>query len=135
MTSAQSTFKPCRGCGGDIPLSKHRYRRTYCSWPCYLDDIRTDYGQPPCKRCGGTHDTRRVRGLCQCCWHRVVKTDEIHDYPRVTRRAADVAEDWAELSAQGVSRRDAAARLGMTYAAFDRALYRHAARQRALAKT
>lgn len=130
-TAQMTTFKPCKHCGHDIPPSKTRYRRTYCSFACHVADVRTDYGRPPCKRCGGTHGVRRIRELCTCCWTKVKDTDEIHDYPRVTRRAVDVAEDWAELRAQGLSKRDAAARLGMTYAAFDRALHRHAARQRA----
>lgn len=125
--------KPCSGCDGAVPPSKHQYRRSYCSYGCYVRSQRRDYGRPPCKRCGSSYGQRRVRELCARCWDQIRHTDEIHDYPRLTRRAADVAEDWEELASLGLSKRDAAARLGMTYAAFERALLRHAARQRSLA--
>lgn len=125
------TYKPCKRCGNDLPSLKHRYRRVYCSESCYQDARQFDLGLPACQRCGTTRGSRRIRRLCPTCWVRIRNTDELADYPRVTRTSDEVIEEWQVLSAYGMSKREVAARLGMTYAAFDRALHRYNARQRA----
>lgn len=78
--------------------------------------------------------TRRVegvrvtvaRGLCRVCYFRAERDGTLFDHPRTTRPRADVVEDYLMLveTRQYSTRRDVAARLGMTVDALDRALYR-----------
>lgn len=63
------------------------------------------------------------RGLCHPCYHRLAP-DERLDYPRLNRSREDLVEDWELLRSEGYTKRQAAERLGMTFAAFDRAWHR-----------
>jgi len=73
---------------------------------------------------------RRARKLCAACYSLLRRTGDLYDYPASVRRAVDVAEDWQFLRSVGVSRKDAAARMGMTDIAFKRALERARAYER-----
>lgn len=79
--------------------------------------------------CGG-------RGLCGSCHSLLLRfhPDELAEYPRKTRRAADLAEDWEILRLRGLNKPQAAAALGMKPSTFMRSLERLAARRRALAQ-
>lgn len=66
-----------------------------------------------------------ARGCCRRCYNNA-RAQGIHlDLPRLNRANADVIEDWEELRAQRCTRVTAAERMGMTFAALDRAIYRH----------
>lgn len=102
----------------------------------------------PCVRCGRptirVHSTYYTlehlhaglhlhygRGLCGACWGAARRDGTLRDYERVTRPIADVIEDWrwieSDLPADASFTRRirlGAKRLGMTYAALGRALYR-----------
>jgi len=85
--------------------------------------VSTPYATAPtCVR--GCGRPRRARKLCAACYSLLRRTGDLYDYPASVRRAVDVAEDWEFLRRVGVSRKDAAARMGMTDIAFERALYR-----------
>lgn len=77
------------------------------------------------------------RGLCHVCYRHLHDRarrgagDELLDFERVSRPAADVVEDFQMLSGQGYTRRQAAERMGISLAALDQALVRHRRRQRA----
>lgn len=77
----------------------------------------------PLKDAPGTR-AHHSRGLCNVCDIRHRSRGTLDDYPRTNRRTADVVEDWRELQAQGYSRRDAAARIGITLAALEKAIER-----------
>ena len=71
------------------------------------------------------HFRLQGRGLCGACYFRAVRDGRLEDYPRTNRRDADTCEDHAELKAQGYTREQIAARLGMTREALDKAITRH----------
>lgn len=50
--------------------------------------------------------------------------DQRLDYPRLNRTQVEVVEEWLLLRSEGYTRRQSADRIGMTFAAFDRALHR-----------
>lgn len=76
-----------------------------------------------CARCRQERPHRR-RGLCNSCsWH-LATHGGIEDYSRINRRSTDTAEDYAELAAQGYSRRHAAERMGISLGALEKALER-----------
>jgi cytochrome c553 len=70
------------------------------------------------------HDVARsaALGLCYACYRRPGVAQR---YPRRTRLADQVLDDYTELAAQGYSREQAAHRLGMTRDALDQVLSRH----------
>lgn len=65
-----------------------------------------------------------ARGLCQPCWHKAKASDELIDFERLNRTRDEVMADWELLRSEGYSKRQAAARLGMSHEAFDRAFHR-----------
>lgn len=68
------------------------------------------------------------RGLCHPCWRRERRTNGRHiDYECLNRSRDDLMDDWVVLRSDGLSKRGAAERLGMTMPAFTRALERAAA--------
>ncbi|PXY33587.1 hypothetical protein BAY59_10930 [Prauserella coralliicola] len=83
-------------------------------------------------RSAPTRDRKYGRGLCGGCYNREYKAGRITEHPRSTRPAADVVEDWEFLRGQGYTKREAAERIGMRLTAFNRAILRHAARERAV---
>ena len=66
------------------------------------------------------------RGLCTRCYTAFRKVGELDKYPPLTRSNAEVMEEWEWLRDAGYSREQAALRMGMTFAALDRAIYRAA---------
>jgi hypothetical protein len=70
------------------------------------------------------HDVQRraALGLCYACYRRPGVAQR---YPRRSRPADQVLDDYTELAAQGYTREQAAHRLGMTRDALDQALSRH----------
>lgn len=87
-----------------------------------------------CARCadpmtpeGVRVDGIRVHGcrrLCERCVTRSEKDDTLLDYPRITRTNAEVVADYELLRTARMGRREAAAQMGMTFDALDRALLR-----------
>lgn len=64
------------------------------------------------------------RGLCQNCHAWARYHDRLLDYPRSTRSRDDLLEDYVMLRREGYDWPLCAERLGMTYAAFERAIHR-----------
>ena len=88
----------------------------------------------PCRKCTENmyapkgHDvgqlTHDARGLCTRCYRFLHKTGGLDDFPPLTRTNAEVMEDWEFLRDTGYTRQRAAQRMGMTFEALDRAIYR-----------
>lgn len=79
-----------------------------------------------------------ARGLCSACYKHWRRTGHLEGYdPTADNRAAHsadyVAAEWAWLSSFGVTKDQAAAQLGMSPRAFEKALDRHSRKQRASA--
>jgi hypothetical protein len=58
------------------------------------------------------------------CYGNRQHAGELIDFERTTRSRDEVMAEWALLRSEGYGKRQAAERLGMTFAAFDRALQR-----------
>ncbi|MGH7687803.1 MAG: hypothetical protein ACREN2_13450 [Candidatus Dormibacteria bacterium] len=58
------------------------------------------------------------------CWQWLSRHGELVDYERLTRSRDDLLDDYVLLRAQGHDWRQCAARLGMSFAAFSRAMHR-----------
>jgi len=87
----------------------------HCAGPC---------GRPLGRRSDPARGIARHdgRGLCTNC-HR---NEEVRlDHPRVMRCADEVLDDWDVMRRGGVTRLEAAARLGITEGALHRLLERH----------
>ena len=67
-----------------------------------------------------------ARGLCETCYSWARDSGTLHEYPRLTRSSRDTLDAWNSLRALGVSRKDAARVVGMSYAALSRAIARGA---------
>lgn len=83
-----------------------------------------------CDRCGyplaPNHQTAQRgfrphggRGLCVTCLRALSGTDDIFDYPPLNRTRDDVLDEWHHLRTDGVSRRAAAHRIGITVDALE----------------
>lgn len=70
----------------------------------------------------------RGRGLCPACYSRHKRRGTLADFPRVNWAADELLNEWVLLRDDRCSVTDAAARLGVTFAALDRALCRAVAR-------
>lgn len=68
-----------------------------------------------------------ARGLCWGCYSRASRSGYLVDVERLNRTRDEVLDEWVRLRASGTTRRDAARRVGMSYAALCRALQRAAA--------
>ena len=64
------------------------------------------------------------RGLCNACHKRADYHGRLADHPRSTWSRDEVLSEWELLRGEGHTRVQAAERLGMTPAAFERALQR-----------
>ena len=79
------------------------------------------------KLCASCKRDRQVwaRGLCTSCYPRHLAAGTHVDFERRNRPRSELLEEWEMLRAQGLSRRQAAERLGMKddslYAALRRA--------------
>lgn len=64
------------------------------------------------------------RGLCRSCYaaHRAGGT--LGDYPPITWRRTELYAEWEILRDRGMSRREAAGHLGVTFAALEQAILR-----------
>jgi hypothetical protein len=89
----------------------------------------------PCPSCTTVVGRHAGRGLCTACWDRHWVLGTLHLFPRATRPAADVVEDYGILRRRhpGASLAELARHMDMTPAALDRALVRHRARRRVVA--
>lgn len=74
-----------------------------------------------CRRCPRTTGRRR-RGLCDACYWHALTHGYLHKYP-TTRRTVHL-EDVRELRQQRLSRKDIAARIGVSYSAIATAEWR-----------
>lgn len=92
-------------------------------------------GVPRCRNCScpmvGQRETsppgwRRhvARGLCSRCWSAARTAGDLVDFERNTRTRDEVLDEWVLLRGEGYTRAQAAERIGMTFAAFDRAYWR-----------
>ena len=97
--------KPCLGCQREMFPWRKRYPR---------DGVLR-------------HD---ARGLCTQCYRAKHKAGGLDEFPPVTRGNAEVIEEWEWLRDAGYTREQAAMRMGMTFAALDRAIYRARAAER-----
>lgn len=81
-----------------------------------------------CLDCG---QTARIhgRGLCSHCYDQHRADGTLIDYERVHRPREEVLEEWSQLAQRGYNKREAAARMGMSFEALDRAIYRARRRQ------
>lgn len=81
---------------------------------------------PTCADCA--RPGQLVRGLCSTCYdgHRLSNT--LACYPRRNWPADELLDEWVRLRDDGSSVTDAAARLGVSFEALRRAMYRAAAR-------
>lgn len=68
------------------------------------------------------------RGLCATCYNRHTRDGTLVDYTRSTYSRDELLDEWTFLRSGGVKGREAAARLGMSFASFERALHRAKAR-------
>lgn len=84
-----------------------------------------------CTRCRGQLRSKKARpqpgirihsarGLCSTCYKQV----DYLDYERITRSLDELLDDYVLLRSEGFDWRQCAQRLGMSYTAFERAMYR-----------
>ena len=73
---------------------------------------------------GKRSDAHIGRGLCSNCHDRHRRNGTLDEFPRATWSRDDLMTEWDLLRRCGVPRRDAAARIGVTWEAFDRAFWR-----------
>ena len=95
---------PCRRCSKNL-VSKGEWSRIP------LD--QRDHSNNAC---------HQANQLCRSCWRALAQPVPT---VRVRRPIAHTVEDWEELRREGYTRAQAAERLGMTRAAFDKALARY----------
>lgn len=86
-----------------------------------------------CARCKRSTVQIHARGLCHTCYRQVRELDALDAFPLLKpgkpvgaiREPTDaMLKEWASLRDDGISTRVAAPRLGMTWQALERALYR-----------
>lgn len=70
------------------------------------------------------HCWHRSRGLCEACNQAAFRDGTIADHPRALRSRDELLDEWNHLRAEGHTPYQAAARLNMTFAAFERAYLR-----------
>lgn len=92
-----------------------------CAGPCGELIHRTSQHQ---RCCAAGHRSVNCRRLCEHCWRGAAQDGTLTDYPRMFRTRDELLDDWAHLSVQGVGYREFAGRVGMTFAAWDRAYWR-----------
>ncbi|WP_344029272.1 hypothetical protein [Pseudonocardia kongjuensis] len=67
---------------------------------------------------------KKARGLCGACYMASWRREDLAEHAVQQRPRDDVLDDWLVLRGEGLSLRQAAARLGMSFEAFERAFYR-----------
>lgn len=70
------------------------------------------------------HRRHAARGLCDSCRRRAITDGTYLDHPPMTRSRDELLEDWDVLRCSGVTRTEAARRLGISCDALERAIYR-----------
>lgn len=78
---------------------------------------------PADQRPAGTH-AHYVHGLCHRCHYRAGRVGADGEWVPALRSRDEVMEDWVRCRARGMTKREAAAAMGMSFAAFDRAYWR-----------
>lgn len=76
-----------------------------------------------CSECGWCRK-HCSRGLCDTCYRRAWKDGTLIDYERKSWAREELLQEWSLLRSEGFSKRLAAARLGMNYKTFEKALER-----------
>jgi hypothetical protein len=71
-----------------------------------------------------TRNRHNGRGLCQPCYQFLSRAGELHAYPLKQAEAGAVVEAWARMERAGLSRKQAARRLGMRTNTLNAALFR-----------
>lgn len=78
------------------------------------------------QRCSVTNKHRHYgRGLCAPCYGVALRTDCLESYERLTVPSTQRARQWLAMKDRGWTRAEAAAHLGMTLAALEKAISRH----------
>lgn len=77
---------------------------------------------------GAWYERHLGRRLCVQCYGLHRRQGSLEDFDRLTRSRAEVFEEWLLLKRSGVTRREAARRMGMTVEALDQVRYRMAYR-------
>lgn len=84
-----------------------------------------EHEQPKlCVLCSGVRDRKGGRGLCSHCYNVERYWGRLLNHERRWRPRDDVMDDWKLLCGQGYTKRQIAARLGMSFKALERALNR-----------
>lgn len=93
--------------------------------PCSVSNCRRCTRALRSHRQPGPWETRHAaRGLCAPCYQALEGTDALLDYEPVTRSRDELMGEWALLRSEGLTKRQAAARLGVSHTTFDRAFHR-----------
>jgi hypothetical protein len=95
--------------------------KTYVCLRCskeVLPDIKRDRPGVP------NHKRSRGRSLCSLCYTWARYHGKLVDYPRSTRSRDELLDDYVILRSQGYNWSQCATKLGMSYSAFERAIYR-----------
>lgn len=74
--------------------------------------------------CAAGHPSLKGRGLCRSCYDVAVRAGTRADYPPALRSRGELLDEWQWMRSQGVSFREFPGRVGMTFAAWERAFYR-----------
>ncbi|MGH3498426.1 MAG: hypothetical protein ACRDP1_13275 [Nocardioidaceae bacterium] len=103
----------CRQCGAPL-IPSHRW---HAADPATRDTWRA-----------AGRRRHHGRSLCESCYAWARAEDTLADtgaYPRLRRDGDQLVEAWTQLDAVGVTRRQAATLLGVTYGALGVAICRH----------
>lgn len=76
-----------------------------------------------------------ARGLCAACYDWVTRHGCVDDYARVTWPSDELLAEWDLLRRDGHTMRQAAERLGVSYAALDKAIQRAKGDPRAIRRS
>ena len=78
----------------------------------------------PVRSCALCDRQHGARGLYNACYKRALRAGTLPDHERWNRPADELLDEWVLLRDDGYRPRDAAARIGVTYTALDKALCR-----------
>lgn len=76
------------------------------------------------RECADGHTSMVGRGLCRDDYYAAERNGTIADYPPTQRSRGELLEEWEWMRGQGVGYREFPARMGMTFAAWERAFLR-----------
>lgn len=96
-----ATLAVCAGCDTTMHLSSHNQRT-----------------------CAAGHPSMTGRTLCVSCYYQATRAGTLADFPRRLRSRDELLEEWEWLAAAGVGFAEFPARVGVTFAAWQRAFLR-----------